>query len=209
MSVSSLCVGDKSDGGWPRFFVVSLFFFQSKQVLCVRRFEEESEAVEAANRSEFGLAASVMSSDQERWVNTDTCSLLRSNLDPFLKFVLHAFRPTRCSNTGVPIAHSQHAKSPFLPHLATNPTQRIHPLPPNAQATFSRLSPRQNITPPFCCSSRFSLSAAREFPERCGPELSGKTVASAPPWRPRGEASRRAGSVDASWGDGAWTSSWA
>ncbi|CBJ33263.1 Aldehyde dehydrogenase [Ectocarpus siliculosus] len=35
-------------------------------VLCVRRFEEESEAIESANRSEFGLAASVMSSDQER-----------------------------------------------------------------------------------------------------------------------------------------------
>ena len=36
------------------------------QVLCVRRFEEEAEAVEAANRSDFGLAGAVMSSDQEK-----------------------------------------------------------------------------------------------------------------------------------------------
>lgn len=57
------------------FFFVSCFFFQSKQVLCVRRFEDESEVIEAANRSEFGLAASVMSSDQERCVSTDTCTL--------------------------------------------------------------------------------------------------------------------------------------
>lgn len=33
----------------------------------MRRFEEESEAVEAANSSEFGLAAAVMSSDKDRY----------------------------------------------------------------------------------------------------------------------------------------------
>lgn len=37
-------------------------------VLCVRRFDSEDEAVQAANRSDFGLAAAVMSSDPERWV---------------------------------------------------------------------------------------------------------------------------------------------
>lgn len=37
-----------------------------EQVLCVRRFEDENEALEAANTSDFGLAAAVMSSDQER-----------------------------------------------------------------------------------------------------------------------------------------------
>lgn len=37
-------------------------------VLCVRRFEEEDEAVESANCSEFGLAAAIMSSDAERYV---------------------------------------------------------------------------------------------------------------------------------------------
>lgn len=42
------------------------------QVLCVRRFEEESEAVEAANSSEFGLAAAVMSSDEDRYVQRTT-----------------------------------------------------------------------------------------------------------------------------------------
>ncbi|CAM9780983.1 unnamed protein product, partial [Hapterophycus canaliculatus] len=35
-------------------------------VLCVRRFKDEKEALEAANSSDFGLAAAVMSSDQER-----------------------------------------------------------------------------------------------------------------------------------------------
>ncbi|CAN0292788.1 unnamed protein product [Pylaiella littoralis] len=35
-------------------------------VLCVKRFEDESEAVEIANSSEFGLAAAVMSSDRDR-----------------------------------------------------------------------------------------------------------------------------------------------
>ncbi|CAM9961077.1 unnamed protein product, partial [Sphacelaria rigidula] len=33
---------------------------------CADRFEEEDEAVEAANLSEFGLAAAVMSSDKDR-----------------------------------------------------------------------------------------------------------------------------------------------
>lgn len=36
-------------------------------VLCVRQFEEEDEALAAANNSEFGLAASVMSADKDRW----------------------------------------------------------------------------------------------------------------------------------------------
>lgn len=45
----------------------SSFRYFSTQVLCVRRFEEESEAVEAANSSEFGLAAAVMSSDKDRY----------------------------------------------------------------------------------------------------------------------------------------------
>lgn len=35
-------------------------------VLCVRPFEDEEEAISIANRSEFGLAAAVMSSDLER-----------------------------------------------------------------------------------------------------------------------------------------------
>lgn len=35
-------------------------------VLCVRTFEDEEEALAAANNSEFGLAASVMSADKER-----------------------------------------------------------------------------------------------------------------------------------------------
>ncbi|CAN0031366.1 unnamed protein product, partial [Ectocarpus sp. 13 AM-2016] len=35
-------------------------------VLCVRQFEEEDEALAAANNSEFGLAASVMSADKDR-----------------------------------------------------------------------------------------------------------------------------------------------
>lgn len=46
--------------------VCLVFALSSTQVLCVRRFEEESEAVEAANSSDFGLAAAVMSSDEER-----------------------------------------------------------------------------------------------------------------------------------------------
>lgn len=37
-------------------------------VLCVRKFEEEEEAVAAANNSEYGLAAAVMTADRERWV---------------------------------------------------------------------------------------------------------------------------------------------
>ncbi len=59
---------------FPVHDVVVLFSewceFCPKQVLCVRRFEEENEAVEAANSSDFGLAAAVMSSDQARWVPT-------------------------------------------------------------------------------------------------------------------------------------------
>ncbi|CAM9627093.1 unnamed protein product [Ascophyllum nodosum] len=56
-------------------------------VLCVRRFEDEDEAVRVANESEYGLAAAVMSSDQERckrvsralragvvWENCSQCS---------------------------------------------------------------------------------------------------------------------------------------
>lgn len=35
-------------------------------VLCVAKFEEEDEAVAKANRSQFGLAAAVMSADTER-----------------------------------------------------------------------------------------------------------------------------------------------
>ncbi|CAN0270524.1 unnamed protein product [Pylaiella littoralis] len=35
-------------------------------VLCVRKFHEEEEAVAAANKSEYGLAAAVMSADRER-----------------------------------------------------------------------------------------------------------------------------------------------
>ncbi|CAM9460686.1 unnamed protein product [Ectocarpus sp. 6 AP-2014] len=35
-------------------------------VLCIRQFEEEDEALAAANDSEFGLAASVMSADKDR-----------------------------------------------------------------------------------------------------------------------------------------------
>ncbi|CAM9216597.1 unnamed protein product [Choristocarpus tenellus] len=35
-------------------------------VLCVRRFEEEEEAVKAANKSDYGLAAAVMSADRQR-----------------------------------------------------------------------------------------------------------------------------------------------
>ncbi|CAN0524661.1 unnamed protein product, partial [Laminaria digitata] len=35
-------------------------------VLCVRKFEEEAEALEAANNSDYGLAAAVMSADKER-----------------------------------------------------------------------------------------------------------------------------------------------
>lgn len=35
-------------------------------VLCVREFEDEEEALAAANESEYGLAAAVMSADKER-----------------------------------------------------------------------------------------------------------------------------------------------
>lgn len=35
-------------------------------VLCVNKFDDEAEAVAEANRSQFGLAASVMSADKER-----------------------------------------------------------------------------------------------------------------------------------------------
>lgn len=35
-------------------------------VLCVMKFEEESEAVKLANRSQYGLAAAVMSADKDR-----------------------------------------------------------------------------------------------------------------------------------------------
>lgn len=53
----------------------------SLQVLCVKRFEDESEAVEIANSSEFGLAAAVMSSDRDRcvcekkYIKSRLCSL--------------------------------------------------------------------------------------------------------------------------------------
>ncbi|CAM9749033.1 unnamed protein product, partial [Discosporangium mesarthrocarpum] len=35
-------------------------------VLCVRKFDDEREAVDAANKSDYGLAAAVMSADPER-----------------------------------------------------------------------------------------------------------------------------------------------
>lgn len=35
-------------------------------VLCIREFEDEHEALKAANKSEYGLAAAVMSADKER-----------------------------------------------------------------------------------------------------------------------------------------------
>ncbi|CAM9310079.1 unnamed protein product [Laminaria digitata] len=67
-------------------------------VLCVRRFGEEREAVEAANRSEFGLAGAVMSSDQERckrvsralragvvWENCNQCAPVESPWGGFKK----------------------------------------------------------------------------------------------------------------------------
>lgn len=44
-------------------------------MLCVRRFEEEEEAVEAANKSDYGLSAAVMSSDLERY-GQSTCTVI-------------------------------------------------------------------------------------------------------------------------------------
>lgn len=38
-------------------------------VLCVRKFEDEEEALIAANKSEYGLAAAVMSADKERYLS--------------------------------------------------------------------------------------------------------------------------------------------
>eukprot|EP00904_Undaria_pinnatifida_P003514 jgi/Undpi1/13163/HiC_scaffold_8.g02825.m1 len=67
-------------------------------VLCVRRFEKEVEAVEAANRSDFGLAGAVMSADQERckrvsralragvvWENCNQCAPVESAWGGFKK----------------------------------------------------------------------------------------------------------------------------
>lgn len=53
-------------------------------MLCVRRFEDEEEAVEAANRSDYGLSAAVMSSDPQRY-GQSTCTVKRRrNLHAFI-----------------------------------------------------------------------------------------------------------------------------
>ncbi|CAM9397565.1 unnamed protein product [Scytosiphon promiscuus] len=56
----------KTTGAIEITFIFTIALPRQEQVLCVRKFEDEDEALEAANSSDFGLAAAVMSSNQKR-----------------------------------------------------------------------------------------------------------------------------------------------